>query len=313
MTFVVVLGMHRSGTSAVARVLDLMGATIGPPELLDRNWEHTELRDCNRRLLAALGGDWDAPPALEPGWETRADLEPLRSAARHASADLAHASVSVWKDPRTCITLPFWLPILGAGTRFVFVFRHPLEVLASLQARQLPDDRPGTVRFGPAHGLALWERYNHDALAHAAGRPVAVVDWSKFLADPGASVSRLHATLSGFGVPLPGGPGPAIDALDAQRRHHDAGAAFEHPAATRSQRDLWAMLLTLEPSYDAFAIGRPLPEPDAISVELLAAHASERRGRQQFEQLTTSRRALSGELLRRNVDEFKKMLRRARG
>jgi hypothetical protein len=310
MAFVVVLGMHRSGTSAIARVLDLMGATLGPRDVLDRNWEHTELRDCNRRLLAALGGAWDAPPALARGWETRADLGALRAAARSASADLARAPVAAWKDPRTCITLPFWDPIVGADAPLVFVFRHPLEVLASLQARTLPDDQPDTARFGAAHGLALWERYNHDALLYATSRRVAVVDWARYLAAPADSVQRLHDTLKGWGVPLADDASAAIDALDGQRRHHDEGDAFEHPAATAAQRELWATLRGLDSSYDTLT--QSLPEPDPTSVDLLAAHAAERRCREELERLTNSRRALSGVLVRRNLDEVRRIVRRGR-
>ncbi len=73
---IVVLGMHRSGTSAVTRVLNLLGADVGPAADLiaeydnpSGHWENKTLTACNDRILAAFGRSWDFPPWLTGGWE----------------------------------------------------------------------------------------------------------------------------------------------------------------------------------------------------------------------------------------------------
>src|ERR1019366_7940994 len=68
--------MHRSGTSAVSRILNLLGADLGPEgDLLTEydnpagHWESKALVACNDRILAAFGRSWDFPPWTAPGWE----------------------------------------------------------------------------------------------------------------------------------------------------------------------------------------------------------------------------------------------------
>ncbi|MCZ7535456.1 MAG: hypothetical protein M5T61_05595 [Acidimicrobiia bacterium] len=307
MTLIVVLGMHRSGTSAVTRVLNRLGATIGDPADLDRNWENVPLREWNRRLLEAAGGAWDAPPLLSPGWAGDRSVARLAQPAVSDLDALLAVPVSAWKDPRTCLTLPFWRPHLGAAPVALVVYRHPVEVLASLRARRLPDDpdtsdapgAPGAERFADAHGLALWERYNLDALRNAAGMPAVIADYADVLADPLAWAGETVDALAGLGARLPGDPADGVAELDPGRRHHDAGAELDHPEATSQQVDLWRRLAALPRRFDELPPDLDLPAPAAVSSEILAAHALERRRRGELRRLSGSRRALLARLARR--------------
>jgi len=82
--------MHRSGTSLVARIVNLLGIDLGPPALLlpprpdnPRGfWEHAPFTALNDAVLAALGGTWDDPPPLPAGWYRAAELRSLRDRAR---------------------------------------------------------------------------------------------------------------------------------------------------------------------------------------------------------------------------------------
>ena len=74
-----VLGMHRSGTSLLARILNLIGVDLGPDEVLTTEpvadnpkgyWEHHEITAISDAILKRHGGSWDEPPLLPPGWET---------------------------------------------------------------------------------------------------------------------------------------------------------------------------------------------------------------------------------------------------
>src|SRR5690606_4102139 len=117
---VCVAGMHRSGTSFAARALELLGVSLGRPEGLlapgsdnpAGYWENRAIQELDDELLAHLGGSWDHPPVLTPGWERADDLEPFVTRA-HAILDrdfarAASAGPVAFKDPRVSLLLPFW-------------------------------------------------------------------------------------------------------------------------------------------------------------------------------------------------------------
>jgi len=117
---VFVLGMHRSGTSAVTRAINAFGVPLGneadvmppAPDNPEGFAESLALVDCNERLLRLLGSRWDAPPALLPGWEHRSPVAIERDRAERTFRVVYAGEHWVWKDPRTCLTLPFWRRVL---------------------------------------------------------------------------------------------------------------------------------------------------------------------------------------------------------
>src|SRR5690606_20066738 len=124
-TTVCVTGMHRSGTSFAARALQLLGASLGRPDQLMTPgpdhpagyWENRRLKELHDELLADLGGSWDQPPVLAPGWADQPDLAPWRTEARERlvdafGSDLEGAGVVAWKDPRLSLLTPFWRTVL---------------------------------------------------------------------------------------------------------------------------------------------------------------------------------------------------------
>jgi hypothetical protein len=137
--------MHRSGTSALARVINLLGADLGK-NLLPANegnqkgyWEHEEVLGIHERLLKELGYVWDDIRPLPPDWW-------LGEAAIKAHSELLNTltkdfgSTPLWavKEPRMCRLLKLWLPIfaeLKVRPHFIIIFRNPLEVAASLAKR----------------------------------------------------------------------------------------------------------------------------------------------------------------------------------
>ena len=150
---VIVLGMHRSGTSAVTQALGMLGLEPGRDEALmgagpsneSGHWEITALTECNDRLLREGGGRWSGPPAND-GVFTDAGLAHFCDEARVLTADLLPAEPWAWKDPRLCLTLPFWQSVLATRPAMVVCLRHPLEVAASLARRN---------GFAVPYGLAL--------------------------------------------------------------------------------------------------------------------------------------------------------------
>jgi hypothetical protein len=153
-----ITGMHRSGTSLVAGVVNLLGVDFGPPETMlepgEENprgfWEQAEMADLNDDILAALGGSWRDLPALPDGWELSTGLDGLRARAVGLVARLfGVAAIAGWKDPRTSVLLPFWRTIAPVSAS-VLVYRDPREVGQSLAHRDGMD---------PEQSAYLWLRY----------------------------------------------------------------------------------------------------------------------------------------------------------
>jgi hypothetical protein len=193
--------MHRSGTSTVTRLVSLLGlAVCRPDDLLAGfpgnprgHWESKSLVAFNNRLLRELGGFWFCPPS--PGSEDVAQLLARHQARGLAAIRAAHPQRPfVWKDPRTCLLLPFWSNVLAGRVAFVIVARHPSEVSDSLERRN---------GFAAPYGLALWERYMRLAVLGAAGQPVMLCGYDEVLAEPVAWCERLSEFLRSLGFQLP--------------------------------------------------------------------------------------------------------------
>ena len=197
---VIVVGMHRSGTSATARVLNLLGLpTVPESDLMipnhgnpDGYWESTTLSDFDDLLLSLEGASWSSPPPLPAAGEERS-LSEFKDAARTMIGRLFEDRTAwVWKDPRASLLLGLWRAAVPEAT-FVLVHRDPLDVASSLSRRD------GLSRM---HGLALWQRYVGSCLRGLTGAPVAVVAFEDLRTDPAASVRRLASHLETLGVPV---------------------------------------------------------------------------------------------------------------
>jgi hypothetical protein len=169
---IVVLGMHRSGTSCITRMIHQCGASIGM-EVVPANafnklgfWETERSSSINDALLALGGGSWWRPPE-----RIRTNLT-IRAKMRRFLGELHRDGTAVWKDPRTVLTYPAWKPLLQSR-QIVAVFRHPLGVAQSLKRRN---------GFELEKGLSLWREYNTRLLAITRGE--AHVHWIDFDGGP---------------------------------------------------------------------------------------------------------------------------------
>ncbi len=153
---VLVLGMHRSGTSLVAGSLYLLGlATCAPEDLMTGmpwnpagHWEARSLSRLNDELLTEMGRSWWYPPPSGAGYSDVANRLTTASEVAAACFQQTHRSIPwVWKDPRTALLLPFWRRALGKSVAAVLVHRDPLDVARSLELRN---------GFPLPFGIALW-------------------------------------------------------------------------------------------------------------------------------------------------------------
>jgi hypothetical protein len=221
---VVVLGMHRSGTSAVTRILNLLGADLGPEgDLLTEydnpagHWESRALVACNDRVLASFGRSWDFPPWLPSGWEHSAQAARLLPEMTDAFDSVYHAGPWVWKDPRTCLTFPLWRRVLGSEAKVVLVFRDPGAVVASVKRRD------GIPSF---YAVGLWHHYVRSAVAASAGLPVVCLQFEDLVASPAGAVKGLVEDLGTLGLELPGDPEAAAASVQDGLVHGEAASSL---------------------------------------------------------------------------------------
>ena len=191
-----VLGMHRSGTSALARMLNLLGAEL-PQHLVGStehnktgHWEPALINATNEYLLTELGSSWD-------DWRPN-DWETLPAHRRYfykseisrlIAEDYGDASLFVMKEPRICRLVPVYLDVLnelGIEIRIIFPFRNPLSVSASLEAR---DD------IHPMIGQLLWLRHVLDAEVTTRDLKRTFLDYDDLLSDWRGNLERMQAEL----------------------------------------------------------------------------------------------------------------------
>jgi hypothetical protein len=202
---ILVIGMHRSGTSCLTGLLEEAGVHLGDvskwnPHNRRGNQEHPEVVAVNEAVLAANRAAWDRPPEGECHWGH--DQRHRRDAI--LAAYDGHEPWAI-KDPRTLLTLAGWLEG-AADLHLVATFRHPLAVARSLQARG---------RGELADWLDLWIRYNRRLLRVLEARPCPLVC---FDTPAPLYLQRVRQVLESLGLTLPVDPG----FFDEHLRTHDA-------------------------------------------------------------------------------------------
>lgn len=148
MTAIVVLGMHHSGTSLVASMLDAIGVYMGK-EMLGPNehnpWGHFEdvqFLKLNKTILSDAGGSWFSPPSPRK----IKDAIPHKAVVKLISDRKREQSLWGWKDPRNCLTLAVYHPHIQEDVKYIYVRRDPVSIAASLKKwRQEQDVRWGKL------------------------------------------------------------------------------------------------------------------------------------------------------------------------
>ncbi|TDK50902.1 hypothetical protein [Antarcticimicrobium luteum] len=195
-TALVVLGMHRSGTSALAGVLGHMGGDLpkdlmGPADMNAKGFfESNRITGLNDKLLASAGYTWFSLPRFPATWfaSPKAD-EFLEQTVEAIEAEYGRSHLFVMKDPRLCRLMPFWQRALSdAGCRPVYacIHRHPLAVAASLAH---------WANYEQGYGLLLWLRHVLDAEAETRGSPRVFTSYDRLMTDWGQEVERIGSGL----------------------------------------------------------------------------------------------------------------------
>ncbi len=275
-----VLGMHRSGTSALTRVLSLMGAALplnvmGPaPSNPTGHWEPERLVALHDQMLAEAGSSWDDWRKLDLAAQLpHGRLDHYKAEIRRlVEQEYGDAPLFVLKDPRISRFVPLYREVLGAMSIHVWpvlIVRSPLAVAASLETRNA---------FVGAQSQLYWLRHVLDAEAATRELPRAVVSYERLLEDWREALGPVAAQL---GLEWPRSLDDATAEIDAflspDQNHHPASP--EALAATSGDVP-W-----LAPVYAALLSGT-FDDLDRIAAEFTpmaqlfgASLAAERVGR----------------------------------
>jgi SUMO ligase MMS21 Smc5/6 complex component len=244
---ILVLGMHRSGTSALTRVLNLLGCAL-PDDLIgpgDGNagghWESVAAVSLNDTILASAGSSWDDWGPLNPDWRDSALKSDISIKIQEiVKAHVAIGPLFVLKDPRLCRLADLWFDGMDAAAvepLAVLMLRNPAEVIESLESRDL---------MAPRYGQLLWLRHVLDAEYFSRGRKRVFCRYDQLMRNWIGLVDRIR---SGLAVALPRNS-PAVHAeierfLSSELRHHELGleAALDNTGLMAWLRRAFAILL----------------------------------------------------------------------
>jgi O-antigen biosynthesis protein len=201
---VLVLGMHRSGTSLLSNALHLLGVDMADttdhisPKNAGGFWERPELVAIHDEILEAIGRPIGRPShvlPLPPAWWRSKEVQALKpKLAAYVRDELAKSS-NPWgfKDPRTCRLLPLWGEIfreLNLQPVYVTAIRHPSESSVSM-SRKSPKRH-----MSVANGELMWLSYNYDVARHVLAKsPSVVVHYNDWFEDADAVARRLSDAL----------------------------------------------------------------------------------------------------------------------
>ncbi len=199
---IIVLGPHRSGTSLLTRLINMTGAYFGVGAAsIGFNhdnpkgfWERRDVVEINDEILTAAGCSWEQlynwRMDAKPSKKTVKNLEEIGGKMKHVLLELDANRPWVVKDPRMCLTYPYWkqhleLPVIVSMTR------NPVEVAMSLKSRN---------KFPLHHGLAIWEYYTVGMINAMRGAPAIHISHQDIISDPYGSLEPLLDKLQKAGV-----------------------------------------------------------------------------------------------------------------
>jgi hypothetical protein len=259
---IVILGMHRSGTSVIAQLVHALGAYAGqpdelaPPDMFNPTgyWEHREVVQLDTDILDELHATWTDVEHANLAHLSPAARAAFVTRAKNVVRSLEGRGPFVLKDPRMALLFPLWREALREPVA-VIAWRDPAAVARSIAKR---DQRPLLA------SIALWEHYNRTLLRDSEGMPRVLVAYDELLADPMRVARQLCDQLASLGI-----HGVKVPSEERMRQivkadFNRSGAANDPSLLDGEQRAL------LESLRSGAALREPVAPTSARSRALLA-------------------------------------------
>ncbi|HOW82879.1 MAG TPA: hypothetical protein PK573_09990 [Spirochaetota bacterium] len=270
---IMILGMHRSGTSALAGVLDrlgvFMGKTLMPPNPNNPTgyYENLKVQIFNEnKLLPRLKSAWDSTFSFTPGWENDKGLNDLYMEAREIIDD-EYGDVPVFgiKDPRICRLFPFWEKVLagmGVDICVILPVRNPLEIAASIGARN---------KYSTEQSVVLWMIHEVDAERYSRNHRRVFISYDAFVKNPFGVISSIETNLGlDFSETLRGKKDEIEKFIVSELKHHsiDSGRIETAPGFINA---IISLFTDVSANYDASREKEIQAELDKASRDFMAS------------------------------------------
>lgn len=258
--------MHRSGSSAITKGLEVMGVELGTqlmPATADNQkgyFEDIEINQFNTRLLKTKGLDWNTLTPIKTDDFQGDHFSPFKEEATDIlERKLLTDAVLGIKDPRLCRLLPFWMEIfddLKLEVSYVIILRNPENIAASLISR----DAIPRVK-----SLYLWLEHMIPVFRETRNCSRAILDYDNLIAKPERTIKALakklglekaidQAVLSSY----------AKDFIDPGLRHHQTTSDPEQAFTPKGVERLSFLLADSRNRKNAFISAKFYAEIEAI-------------------------------------------------
>lgn len=196
-SIVMVLGMHRSGTSLCSHILSMLGVDMADVIGVDRgsdrgHWERWEIVEFHDRILALFNRGYFGPfhdfPLPVAWWADPRVVQIRREIVAFVEKRMSRAPFG-FKDPRTVRLMPLWHQIfleLKLAPKIVLCLRNPAQVDRSLQARD---------GLAPGIGEHRWLVYMMDFFRFAGAHEFCVLEYERWFDEPRANLKKLTSLL----------------------------------------------------------------------------------------------------------------------
>ncbi|CAM3775117.1 Hyaluronan synthase [Vibrio aerogenes CECT 7868] len=192
---VVVLGMHRSGTSALTKALNVLGVSLSENLMPEGefnpkgHWEDLDIVAINEKLLGHLGLMWFTPQQPEINFNDPMIASLLDDAVTLVTQRVQMYPLWGFKDPRTPFLLSFWQEVFRTGNihaDYIFIHRNPLDISRSLHQRNC---------FSHRHSYLLWLMHTAVQLPRLKGESIHWMTFEQLITSPSLVLDDLKSFL----------------------------------------------------------------------------------------------------------------------
>ncbi|MFA9556920.1 sulfotransferase family protein [Evansella sp. AB-rgal1] len=243
-----VSGMHRSGTSAITRSINLLGVEIGDTNTLMKPhihnpkgyWEQKKITQLNDQILDLIGLAWDSEEFIKGRWWESKRILPYKDELKKMiRKDYGSYKLWLWKDPRTCLLMPLWQEVLNElniDINYIICIRNPLDIYKSLNSRD---------GFSLEKSIRIWFVYTLSILYWTINSKRSVVHYEDILNAPLSTIQSIAKALNLPKVDI-NNASMLNNFIQQKLRHHQSTYEnfMNHQRVPKSVKDLYSTIIS---------------------------------------------------------------------